>query len=267
MVDKMNTTEQDMKMEMLAKELRFAYQQNQSIYNQLSAKVDALAAEVAALKKDYSDLKEAYDAIVSKSAPICDSAAEEAAPVEEVAEEVAATEAEIPAESDELVVRYKKSFTAKMKQSDEKIKSYYSDIKNAFDSYKRINSTVSIQGDRFNFGRDTIAKLTIVGKTLKLYLALNPNDPELKETVYHQKDVSDQRAYESTPFLMKVKSDVAVKKAIRLVSYLAEKLQTEKEKDFKPVDYVARFAYETDEQLIKKGLIKVTQEKKVNLNF
>ena len=166
-----------------------------------------------------------------------------------------------------LVIRLKKSFTAKMKQSEEKIKGYYSDLKNELVAYKRINSNVSWHGDRFNFGRDTVAKMTIVGKTLNLYLDLDPNDPEFKTTVYHQKDVGNQKAYESTPFMVKIKSDAALKKALRLVAALAEKLGTEKATDFEAVDYVAEFAYQTTKQLFEEGFIKATKEKKVDLNF
>lgn len=241
-----NVTGKDLTMESLAKEIRFAYKQNQAIYTQLSARIAELEKEIAELKKN---------------GVAC------AAPCESAAEEIAVADDAAVAEEDGLVTRYKKSFVAKMKQSDTKLKVYYSDIKNAFDSYKRINSTVSLQGDRFNFGRETIAKMTVVGKTLKLYLALDVNDPELKETVYHQNDVSDQKAYESTPFLVKVKSEVGAKKAIRLVKYLAAKLEAVEDPAFVPVDYVAEFEYETDEELIKKGLIKVTQGKKISLNF
>ena len=166
-----------------------------------------------------------------------------------------------------LVIRLKKSFTAKMKQSEEKIKGYYSDLKNELTAYKRINSNVSWHGDRFNFGRDTVAKMTIVGKTLNLYLALDPNDPEFKSTVYHQKDVGNQKAYESTPFMVKIKSDAALKKALRLVGALAEKLATEKDAAYEAVDYVAEFAYQTTKQLFEEGFIKATKEKKVDLNF
>lgn len=235
-----NVNERELTMESLAKEIRFAYKQNQSIYTQLSARIDALEKELAALKKN--------------GVACAPSSAED---------EIAATEES----DDEMVIRYKKCFVAKMKQSDAKIKVYYNDIKNTFNSYKRINSTVSLQGDRFNYGRETIAKMTIVGKTLKLYLALDVDDPELKETVYHQKYVGDQKAYEATPFLIKIKSEVGAKKAIRLVKYLAAKLEAVEDPAFRPIDYVGEFAYETDEQLIKKGLIKVTQGKKISLNF
>jgi len=166
-----------------------------------------------------------------------------------------------------LVIRLKKSFTAKMKQSDEKVKEYYSSLKNELTSYKKINSNVSWHGDRFNFGRDTVAKINICGKTLGLYLALDPEDPEFKTTVYHQKNVGNQKAYENTPFMVKVKSDAAVKKATRLIVSLAEKLGTEKEANFESVDYVAEYAYETTKQLFEDGYIKATKEKKVDLNF
>ena len=201
---------------------------------------------------------------------------EEEAPAEEATEEIAVATAEpvyeeldgelIDAETG-LVVRLKRSFTAKMKQSDEKVKANYSDIKNELISYKRINSNVSWHGDRFNFGRDTVAKIGINGKTLCFYLALDPNDPELKQTVYHQKDVGAQKAYESTPFMVKVKSDAALKKALRLVAILAEKIGTEPDEKFEEVDYVLEYAYESTKSLFESGYIKATKEKKVDFNF
>lgn len=166
-----------------------------------------------------------------------------------------------------LVIRLKKSFTAKMKQSEERVKEYYSSIKNELTSYKKINSNVSWHGDRFNYGRDTVAKVNICGKTLCFYLALDPENPEFKTTVYHQKNVGAQKAYENTPFMVKVKSDAAAKKALRLVGYLADKLGTAKKDGFEPVNYTEQFAYETTKQLFDEGLIKATKEKKVELDF
>ncbi len=166
-----------------------------------------------------------------------------------------------------LVVRLKRSFTAKMRQSEQQVKAYYSDIKNALTSYKKIHSNVSWHGDRFNLGRDTVAKMGINGKTLCFYLDLDPNDPELKTTVYHQKNVGDQKAYESTPFMVKIKSDAAAKKALRLVELLASKLGVEPDEDFQEVDYVTEYAYASTKSLYEQGDIKATKEKKVDFNF
>ncbi len=208
--------------------------------------------------------------------PVVEEAPVEETPAEEsVQEELAAADSLfeedgagqlIDAETG-LVVRLKRSFTAKMKQSEEQIKVYYNDIKNALTSYKKINSNVSWHGDRFNYGRDTVAKIGINGKTLCFYLALDPNDPELKQTVYHQKDVGAQKAYESTPFLIKVRSDAALKKALRLVGVLAQKLGAVEDESFEEVDYVAEFAYASTKRLFEEGDIKATKEKKVDFNF
>ena len=200
--------------------------------------------------------------------------------VEEVVEETASEEIAVAAEpvydevGDDLidaetgmVVRLKKSFTAKMRQSEGNVKEYYSMIKNELTSYKKINSNVSWHGDRFNFGRETVAKIGITGKTLCLYLALDPENPEFKQTVYHQKNVGHQKAYENTPFMVKVKSDAAAKKAVRLAIALAEKLQTEKKENYKEVNYVKDYAYQSTKKLLADGFIKMTKEKKVALDF
>ncbi|MBR1974560.1 MAG: hypothetical protein IKA20_01795 [Clostridia bacterium] len=242
----------------------------------ISAIAKAVAEELRATcgTCECAPVEEVAEEPVVEEAPVEEPAIEEPVVEEPVIEELAVAVAPVveaaPAlvsADDGLVQRLKKSFTAKMKQSEDDVKEYYSALKNELTSYKKINSNVSWHGDRFNFGRDTIAKITIVGKTLNLYLDLNPNDPEFKTTVYHQKDVGNQKAYESTPFMVKIKSDAALKKALRLVGYLAAAKQTDKEENFQAVNYVAEFAYASDEQLIEEGFIKVTQEKKVALDF
>lgn len=67
--------------------------------------------------------------------------------------------------------------------------------------------------------------------------------------------------------MVKVKSDAAVKKALRLVGFLAEKIGTEKKESFETVDYVEQFAYQSTKQLFEEGFIKATKEKKVDLDF
>ncbi|MBQ5927432.1 MAG: hypothetical protein IIX01_05870, partial [Clostridia bacterium] len=154
-----------------------------------------------------------------------------------------------------LVMRLKRSFTAKLKQNTPEVKSYYSMIKNELASYKRLNSNVSWHGDRFNFGRDTVARMSINGKTLCFYVALDPANPDYKTTVYHQKDLSGQKAYEATPFMMKIKSETGAKKAVRLIGILAEKLGAVKNEKYEPVDYVEQFEYASTKELVDEGLI------------
>ena len=189
-----------------------------------------------------------------------------------VADEVAVTEPEIVEEvaedpKEDLVMRVDRSFTAKLKQSDDEVKDRYGMIKNALLSYKKFKSTVSWNADRFNCGRATIAKMNIRGKTLCVYFALDPKDPAFKQTIYNQKDMSDQKAYAQTPFMMKIKSDLAAKRAVRLVETLAEQKGVAKKKDFEEVDYKKTYRYSGDRQLELTGLLRKSMGKRAVFDF
>ena len=163
-----------------------------------------------------------------------------------------------------LTTRFKRSFKAKIIESDEEVKNYYFDLKNAFLSYSRIASQVSWSNDRFTFAGDTIAKIGVRGRTLCLYLALNPD--EFPSSVYHQRFAGDTKMYEKTPMMVKVKSGVALKRAIRLVEMLMENLGAVKE-DRDPVDYSQEFSFRSEEQLLAEGLIKTAIVEKSDLDF
>ncbi len=189
-----------------------------------------------------------------------------------VADEVAVTEPEIVEEvaeepKEDLVMRVDRSFTAKLKQSDDEVKDRYGMIKNALLSYKKFKSTVSWNADRFNCGRATIAKMNIRGKTLCVYFALDPKDPAFKQTIYNQKDMSEQKAYAQTPFMMKIKSDLAAKRAVRLVETLAEQKGVAKKKDFEEVDYKKAYRYAGDRQLELTGLLRKSMGKRAVFDF
>ena len=189
-----------------------------------------------------------------------------------VADEVAVTEPEAVEEvaeepKEDLVMRIDRSFTAKLKQSDDEVKDRYGMIKNALLSYKKFKSTVSWNADRFNCGRATIAKMNIRGKTLCVYFALDPKDPAFKQTIYNQKDMSEQKAYAQTPFMMKIKSDLAAKRAVRLVETLAEQNGVAKKKDFEEVDYKKTYRYAGDRQLELTGLLRKSMGKRAVFDF
>ena len=189
-----------------------------------------------------------------------------------VADEVAVTEPEMVEEvaeepKEDLVMRIDRSFTAKLKQSDDEVKDRYGMIKNALLSYKKFKSTVSWNADRFNCGRATIAKMNIRGKTLCVYFALDPKDPAFKQTIYNQKDMSEQKAYAQTPFMMKIKSDLAAKRAVRLVETLAKQNGVAKKKDFEEVDYKKTYRYAGDRQLELTGLLRKSMGKRAVFDF
>lgn len=215
---------------------------------------DAVAEKLTAANYTIATLP-----LIAEETPVVadEVAVTELEPVEEVAEEP----------KEDLVMRVDRSFTAKLKQSDDEVKDRYGMIKNALLSYKKIKSTVSWNADRFNYGRATIAKMNIRGKTLCVYFALDPKDPAFKQTIYNQKDMSEQKAYAQTPFMMKIKSDLAAKRAVRLVETLAEQNGVAKKKDFEEVDYKKTYRYAGDRQLELTGLLRKSMGKRAVFDF
>ena len=149
--------------------------------------------------------------------------------------------------------RYTRTFLAKLIQSDDTLKGYYSMIKNAFMSYKKVSSSISREHERIRCGRATIGIMKIRGKTLLLYLALDPK--QFDGTMYVGEDVSGVSKYASTPFLYKVNGPRKALRAVRLISMMAENMQLASLDTPANVDYVAMYPYESDAALVKKGLI------------
>ncbi len=259
-------------------------------YEKLAARVAELLKEqgafavVAAPAAEETPAEAPAEAAEPEAEPVPAEAAPEEAPVEEVAEPAPAEEelavsaapaqepkpaytpVVVPVPDDPaLTTRFKRSFKAKIIESTEEIKNYYFDLKNTFLSYARVSSQLSWSNDRFTYAGDTIAKIGVRGKTLCLYVALNPD--EFPSSVYHQKFAGDTKMYEKTPMMIKIKSGVAVKRGVRLIEMLMENLGAVKEEGFTPVDYADEFAFRSEEQLLAEGLIKTAIVEKSDLDF
>ncbi|MGN0804977.1 MAG: hypothetical protein ACI4MS_06310 [Candidatus Coproplasma sp.] len=156
------------------------------------------------------------------------------------------------------MMKYNRSFIARIIQGTDEQKNYYGQVKTALLSYKKVNSNVAWGAERFNKGRETIARFKIRGKTLCLYLALNPAEYAL--SVYHHADVSDNKSMHGTPMMVKIKSPLGVKKAIRLIDEMMEMRNGEK-RHVAERDYAAMYPYETMDELIEDGLVKDVSKK------
>jgi hypothetical protein len=160
-------------------------------------------------------------------------------------------------------IRLKRSYECKLRQSSDELKYYYGDLRNTLLSYEKVKSNMSWNGDRYNYGKITVVKMNIVGKTLCIYLALNPDDYSL--TKYHQKYAGNVKTYESTPMMVKVKSHMGLKRATSLIGDMMDSFgakKTEKE----PVDYSEVYTYMTDDEMLASGQIKASITKKKDLN-
>lgn len=164
----------------------------------------------------------------------------------------------------EMVTRYKRSFRAKIIESVDAVKENYFALKNALLSYAGVNSQINWSNDRFFMAGETVARISVRGKTLCLYLDLDP--AAYPASIYHQRAVGDTKQYEKTPMMVKVKSATALKRALQLVAILMERLDTVPI-ERAPVDYAEEFAFRSQEELIQEGLIKTSLVEKSDLDF
>ena len=147
--------------------------------------------------------------------------------------------------------RYNRSFSAKLIQSEDRVKRYYSELKNCILEYKKVVPRVSWRHESFRYGRPSVAKFVIRGKTLCLCLALNPAD--YAESKYIVDDMSRYAKFAGTPLLYRIKNDRRCRYAKELIARLfdgAERAEREEE-DFSLIPY------EETQALVEKGLIRI----------
>ena len=178
----------------------------------------------------------------------------------EVVEEPAPVEA--PAEDSTVEVEnsgkgfasnaYSRSYMSKLIQSEPTTQARYSQIKNELLSYGKMRSSVAWTNETFRTGNDTVARIMLRGKTVLLLLALDPQ--EFATTKYAGEDISDVKRYANTPMRLRVTSDRRLKYALELIALMVGRKEYPKN-SYTPVEY--SYEYQTDEQLIETGLIKV----------
>ena len=149
------------------------------------------------------------------------------------------------------------SLNANLIQAETKFKIYFEKIKNRFLSYYKVKCRDSWKEDSFRFGGELLAKATMRGKCIYLYLALNPED--LPFATYHQRDKGSIKKYEQVPCMVKVKTNVGLDRALRLVDMLMANHDIPEEKEYVYLSYSQLWDYMPLEAMIEKGFVKVKE--------
>jgi len=134
--------------------------------------------------------------------------------------------AEEPEAATEVPKRMPSNFRARLKVSSEKNRITYSIIKNEFCAQKGISYRASGRVEKVKFHGDLIAVIGVAKRSIKLWLALDPNEFD-KERYFH-KDVSDKPRYEKVPMYLRVGSERAQKRVLELLEALFEKFGIER---------------------------------------
>jgi hypothetical protein len=161
--------------------------------------------------------------------------APEAAPVEE-----APAEPEEEEEAKAKIIRV--PFPTRMLDAEQELKNNYNELKSEALSYG-LKSRLSNSGDTFRLHTKSYLKITVAGKGLKLYFALDPK--KYANSPIPVKDASGKNIYKEIPACFKVKSPLSLKRAKQLLAEAcgADKLEQGKVephnwavelKDYKP---------------------------------
>ena len=148
-------------------------------------------------------------------------------------------------------LRYDKSFTARLIQSDDEVKYWYTALKNELLSFKSVHGRMSWKRETFKCHKDVVAKFAYRGKQLCIFLPLNPYD--YTDSNHPVENASDMACYEETPLMIRLKSNRRVKFAKQLLETVMEQRGIVRV-PHETVDYY--IPYEGILELINKGLIK-----------
>ena len=108
----------------------------------------------------------------------------------------------------------RRTFSEKLKKASPELRKNYKAIKQAAIDCK-LKGRISKTADTYHLGRKTYLKITIAGKTLKCYFAIDAKN--YSDTAIPL-EISDKKAYQDTPTLLRVKSSLAVRRAISIIS-------------------------------------------------
>lgn len=183
----------------------------------------------------------------------------------EAVDEWAETEPEGEPETEEVVIvdpdtgttiSYRKSFAARLAQSGDSVKLWYSDIKNIIMSFEGVRARRSWKLESFFVKNKCVAKLSIRGKTLCLYLAVNPS--KYNDTKFKVEDVSETKSFANTPCMYRIKRPRRVKYAKQMTAEMlcmfSQPVAGRQYVDYRP-------AYVSTEKLIEQGRIKITERR------
>ena len=146
---------------------------------------------------------------------------EEAIKEEPVPEVVPAPVVEAAPEVKPEAPKYERlTFTERLLQSEDDVHALYNELKNEILSWG-VKSRISANGDTFRLHKKMYVRITVAGKALKLYFALNPAD--YANTTLPIQDASNKDMYQEIPLVFKVKSGLSLRRCKDLIRDVMEK--------------------------------------------
>lgn len=159
-----------------------------------------------------------------------------------------------PTEGKNVKTIYNYSFQSRLHLADEETALRYNDLKNHLMSYEGVRVNKSWKQETFTARGKMVVKLRLQGKTMRVYLGVNPKD--YVDTKYNIQDVSDKKTHETTPSLLVVRGPGILKHSMELIDQWMNLNEVNKKENYIEKNFKEK--KRTREQLIKENLIKVS---------
>ncbi len=196
---------------------------------EINSKVDSIIESLKTSTEEVTEETMTEETAEGVTEEPAEEVAEEPAAEETVEEVAAASAEELPldmVEGTEGVADVEKkgyvrspNFAEKMLAASEIIQDRYDELKNYALRFRKLKARISKKFDSINMGRFHFVKLSVAGKTLKLYLNMDISTVDPK---FRCVDMSGKKTYVTVPVMLRIKSGRAMKYAKRLIDQCAE---------------------------------------------
>ncbi|MDE7191279.1 MAG: hypothetical protein K2O35_02230 [Clostridia bacterium] len=122
----------------------------------------------------------------------------------------------------------RQSFEERINEIDEASMEYYNRLQTRLLSYKGMKSRLSLRCDSYRAGKKLLAKITIGGNSLKIYLAIDATQEEIAQKKIRFRDMSKASAYKEVPAMIPVKSELCVRKLCDIIDIMMSQRGLEK---------------------------------------
>lgn len=113
-----------------------------------------------------------------------------------------------------------RTFAEKVADLSAEKKAIFDQLADALKAKVKVNERISKKYATYNRGRDLIARISIIGQAIRIHFALDKADVEGKYDKFPLKDLSDRKAYEAFPYMLRLTSDLAVRRALQIIEEL-----------------------------------------------
>ena len=151
-------------------------------------------------------------------------------------------------------LRYTKSFLAKVYLSQRGLKEAYCSLFNALASYAGVTTKTAFSCVTFSVKRKPLAMITLTGKSLNLFLALEPSRHAVGR--YRLTDVSTKKRFSRVPAKYRVRTQGGLRFALKLIEEAAAEFALEKRQEVLPPVTPKDFPTTSVRELISRGLIR-----------